>query len=65
MEHLVKIIIWYEDDYGRRWEYESCKRTFKRDAAEILEAHIDNGYKLFYTIHNEDQDYELDYYNTI
>lgn len=55
------VTIWYDDEFGIRWEHPTRWNAFKADAAEILEKYIDKHYKLFYTIN--DSTYELDYYN--
>lgn len=62
MHSLTIVSIWYEDKYGKKWEYITRYKDFRNDAAEILEKHIDNNHSLFYTIN--DNTYQLDYYNT-
>lgn len=57
----IEIIIWYEDQYGKRYELITSYKNFKKDAVIILEKYLDKCYKLYYTMNNETK--ELDYYN--
>lgn len=57
------VSIWYEDKYGKKWEYITRWNRFKTEAIEILEKEFDNQRTIFYTIN--DNTYELDYYNSV
>jgi hypothetical protein len=56
------VVIWYEDQFGRKWEHKTRWCYFREDAIQILENNVDIPYDIYYTIENET--HLLDYYNS-